>query len=287
MDTESINAIASSFEAKGALQDDDVFMLIATFNHEMLGNVVDAPNCTDKQTCKNNCCSIMIDIPHCLAKKYIDDGRLNPDDLRRGDVFAWKLNASTVTSKCVFFSPEIYGCRIYVDDLNSRPPQCAVYPAGYTAGATTCKVGAGPWIVKDEAKGNACKQLMDVYTKFCIEERLRVKEALIKGIAGTGIDNLATALSSLPPWSIAGVKDTWTGLKPLLAEGKSFSFKAFCPAGCTTDYFACTSLCKVASRDFVQFLNDVLPNLIKDRDMKEDYTIMELKEFSKTTGEKK
>lgn len=278
MNRTEIDQMANALESMADLDDNVVFPLIGTFNHMMLGNV-DGPNCTDRNTCNNNCCSIMIDIPQFLAQKYISAMRLRPIDVRRGDVFAWRLNVNDDTGRCVFFSPEIYGCRIYVGDLDSRPPQCAIYPAGYTTGAVACKAGAGPWNVKDEMIGLACERLMNVYKNYCLAERERVRGELLANLALTLETILTPLLDHVCPSSIAGVKDTWNGFEPLLADGKSLSTRMFCKQDCSTEFLDCECMCAEALDSFLEFLKKTLPAFIQANDMKEEYTIMELKEF--------
>lgn len=280
-----IDQLVSNLETKATLDDEDVFCLIGTFNHALLGNV-DGPNCTDRSICNNNCCSIMIDIPHVLAKKYIDEGWLAPGDVRRGDVFAWTLNVRQNTSKCVFFSPELYGCKAYVDHLDTRPPQCAVYPAGYAAGAERCKAGAGPWLVRDAATGAACERLMGVYKRYCIVERDRIKRQIVAAIPGALEGHFSRLLADTSPSSIAGIKETWSGFEPLLAEGRSFSAKQFCDAGCEIPFLECKHPCHAAASKLVTFLEGTLPAFIESRDMKEEYTLLELKEFTREQNER-
>ncbi len=280
-----IDQLASSLEAKVDLEEGEVFTMIATFNHAMLGNV-EGPNCTDRSICKNNCCSIMIDIPHSLARKYIERGQLGPGDVRRGDVFAWKLNVHQDTNKCAFFSPSLYGCRMYVDDLDARPPQCAVYPAGYTAGSAACKAGAGPWLVRDKATGAACERVMGVYKRYCLAERDRLKRDLVGSVPGALEGRFLRMLGQVNPSSIAGIKETWDGFEPLLAEGRSFSFKQFCEPGCGTAFLECKRACNAASDRLLDFLKRSVPAFIAGRDMKEEYTFMELKEFMQEEREK-
>jgi hypothetical protein len=274
----SIDQLASNLESKANLDEGDILSLISTFNHAMLGNV-DGPNCTDRSICKNNCCSIMIDIPHVLARNYIEQGRLGPGDVRRGDVFAWMLNVRSDTNKCAFFSPNIYGCRIYVDDLNTRPPQCAVYPAGYTTGAARCKAGAGPWLVKDVATGIASERLMGAYKKFCLAERDNIKKALVTSIPEAFEGRFLQMLGEVSPCSIVGIKETWFGFEPLLAEGRSFSFKQFCDPGCVKAFLDCNRACNSAIDRLLAFIKSTMPAFIEKRDMKEEYTLIELKEF--------
>ncbi|HME53698.1 MAG TPA: hypothetical protein VKM55_15835 [Candidatus Lokiarchaeia archaeon] len=274
-----LDQVADALESMYEMDENVIFPLIGMFNHAMLDNV-DGPNCTDRNTCNNNCCSIMIDIPQFLGRKYIEDGRLRPADLRRGDAFAWKLNVNEDTSRCVFFSPEIYGCRIYVDDLESRPPQCAIYPASYTTGAIACKAGAGPWIVKDEEIGHACERLMNVYKNYCLVERESVKGELLENIVCALETRLISLLDHACPSSIAGIKDTWAGIELLCADGRSLSTRMFCKQDCPTEFIDCDCMCTEASVSFLEFLKNVLPAFIQANDMREDYTIMELKEFA-------
>ncbi|MEX2726919.1 MAG: hypothetical protein Q6353_006680 [Candidatus Sigynarchaeum springense] len=273
-----IDQLAINLESKEILEERDVFELIAAFNHAMLGNV-EGPNCTDRSVCNNNCCSIMIDIPHLLAARYIEQGRLGSNDVRRGDVFAWKLNVNPDTNKCTFFSPSLYGCQIYVDDLDTRPPQCAVYPAGYTTGAETCKAGAGPWHVKDKTTGTACERLMAVYKRYCIAERDKLKRDLVKSVTGALEGRFARMLVQEKPSCIAGIKETWAGFEPLLAEGRSLSFKQFCEPCCSITFLECERTCAAAMDRLLDFLKRTMPAFIVARDMKDEYTFMELKEF--------
>nr|MDO8084036.1 hypothetical protein [Candidatus Sigynarchaeum springense] len=279
----TIDQLANSLGSKAKLEERDVFELIAAFNHAMLGNV-EGPNCTDRSICNDNCCSIMIDIPHLLATRYIEQGRLGTGDVRRGDVFAWKLNVRHDTNRCAFFSPAFYGCQIYVDDLNTRPPQCAVYPAGYSTGAGKCKSGAGPWFVKDKATGAACERLMVAYTRYCLDERDRMKRGLVDSIQVALEGHFARMLGQLKPSSVAGIKETWDGFEPLLAEGRSLSFKQFCLPCCPTGFFECKQVCTAACDRLLDFLNRTMPVFIARHDMKEEYTFMELKEFLEGEG---
>ncbi|MBN2152817.1 MAG: hypothetical protein JW839_15305 [Candidatus Lokiarchaeota archaeon] len=283
--TARIQQLASTLGAKADLEEGEALKLIATFNHEMLGNV-EGPDCTDRSVCTDNCCSIMIDIPQLLARRYIERAMLGPGDVRRGDVFAWKLNVRQETNRCAFYSPSLHGCRIYVDDLDARPPQCAVYPAGYTAGAAACKAGAGPWLVKDGATGAACESLMGVFKRYCLAERDRLKHDLVRSIAGALEGRFMLLLGGVSPSSVSGVKETWDGFEPLPAEGRSFSFKQFCDPGCGTAFLECEEACAPACNRLLGFLKRAMPAFIARRDMKEEYTFMELKEFMRGAGEK-
>ena len=286
MDRAEIEQVANTLESKDVLDDNVVFPLIGMFNRAMLGNV-DGPNCTDRNTCNNNCCSIMIDIPHFLALKYIEAMRLRPADVRRGDAFAWKLNVNEGTGKCVFFSPEMHGCQIYVDDLDSRPPQCAIYPAGYTTGAQACKAGAGPWTVRAEELGHACERLMTIYKDFCVVERERVKDEFLATLESELETRFARLLDHVRPSGIAGVKDTWNGIELLPADGTSLSTRMFCTRDCPTTFFDCDCMCMAAATSIVAFLKNTLPAFIRANDMKEDYTIMELKGFASKENREK
>jgi len=221
----------------------------------------------------------MIDIPDCLARQYIERGVLFPENIRRGDVFAWKLNVSSETSRCCFFSPEIYGCQIYVVALELRPPQCAIYPAGYTTGAVACKAGAGPWVVQDKEKGAACEKLLHVYRDFCLAERETCKHDLISSADYQLRGHFADLAREMPPSSIAGVKDTWHGLEPLEAEGISLTNKHACSGFCDRPYLECRSVCKPMLDDFIDMLCEVLPAFISARDMKEEYLLRDLVAF--------
>lgn len=280
MNTDEIIAFLKELETKESLTAGDILKVVRVFNHEMLGNV-EGPNCTDWNICPNNCCGIMIDIPDLLARKYISRNHLKPEEIRRGDVFTWKLDINRSTSKCCFFSEEIYGCRIYVDDLDIRPPQCAVYPAGYHEGAKKCKSGAGPWLIKSIRKGKACKKLMEIFKNYCLEERARAKDTLLERIPYSFGQDFKEELEKKKPSSIAGILDTVNGFIPLPARGMSFSFKMFCERGkpnCNKDYLECGNVCEEAGKEFIRFLLERLPIYIQEKDMKEEYILIELKD---------
>ncbi|MHA1794400.1 MAG: hypothetical protein ACTSVI_17320 [Promethearchaeota archaeon] len=282
MNVDSLKAVLKEMLDKkdqGELSNQDMFKIIDVFNHSMLDNVT-GPNCTDRNVCNDNCCGIMIDIPHFLAEKYIMEGYIKSDDVRRGDVFAWILNIHEDTDKCCFFSEDIFGCQIYVDNLSIRPPQCAVYPAGYVEGASRCKANAGPWIVKDQEVGKICEGLMNIYKDYCINERETIESSMLKNINLYIDDGLMEKVTSFAPSMIVGIKDTWDGFDVLKAEGVSLSYKEFCDKaspGCTVDYRACKSACAASANLFIDFLKKTLPIFIQERGIRENYLLMDLK----------
>ena len=277
MNAEELKVFVDKLEGIDELQDAEIQELVKILNSCMLGNII-GPDCTDKDVCKDNCCSIMIDVPYILAEKYIDKGYLKPNQLRRGDIFAWKLNISAETDKCVFFSPEIFGCEIYLTNLAIRPPQCTVYPGGYIAGKKSCKGGAGPWKIIDVEVGQLCKKLMEIYKTYSLEERESFKKKLIKDIKSR-MQNLKAKCKKVPPKTIVGIQDTWDGFIPLEAEGRSFAFKKFC-GGCEMEFMNCNNVCDRAADEFIEFLLNILPIYIEQHDMLENYLIMELKRIN-------
>ncbi len=268
--------------SKQSLDDRDVLEMASTFTPEMLGNV-DGPDCTDRATCANNCCGIMIDVPGALARHYIRKGYLEARDIRRGDAFAWKLNVNPGTGRCVFYDPAIHGCRIYIEDLASRPPQCAIYPAGYTNGTEKCKAGAGPWIIRDKEKGMACEHLMSVYTANCVREREAVKSHFINDTRAFLHPEFQAMIRESKPSTIAGIQDGWTGLEPMTTNGLSFSVKSLCEAlDCKEDFLGCERACDRLAGELVEFLLETLPGFVETNDLKEVYSILELKNSRKT-----
>ncbi|MHA1683444.1 MAG: hypothetical protein ACTSUE_21070 [Promethearchaeota archaeon] len=282
MGLEDINSFLEYLESKEHVNDEDMLELIGIFNKEMLSNV-DGPNCTDATVCDDNCCSIMIDIPDFLARRYIDLHHLNAKQVRRGDAFSWVLNVDEDTSMCCYFNPRINGCQIYLDDLSLRPPQCAVYPAGYTEGSLGCKSNAGPWVVKNKDIGNACKELMEIYKNYCLNERKRIEEEFISSLSELLDGSFDVDDCDEKPSGIAGVRDTWDGFQILHAEGKSLSFKRFCDElggigmqGCKQSYFECDRTCKSAFALFIEFMKETIPVHVKIHGIKENYSLMEL-----------
>ena len=98
--------------------------------------------------------------------------------------------------------------------------------------------------------------------------------------------NLSRYFSRVKPSEIAGVIDTWDGLRILKAEGITFSFKRFCAkvknekqASCDKSYFECNPVCKGALASFLSFLKDVLPEYVNVHGMKEAYPLMDLLSF--------
>ncbi|MEJ2252257.1 MAG: hypothetical protein P8Y97_21665, partial [Candidatus Lokiarchaeota archaeon] len=50
----------------------DIIDLIEEFN-SLMSSAISGPNCIDKDVCRGDCCSIEIDIPKVLAKRYIEE----------------------------------------------------------------------------------------------------------------------------------------------------------------------------------------------------------------------
>lgn len=252
-----------------------VLEFIATFNEVMLGNV-DGPDCIALGTCKDNCCGIMIDVPDVLARTYVERGLLGPGGVRRGDTFAWKLGTRDDTGRCVFYDPVSRGCTIYVKDLATRPPQCAIYPAGYTTGAAACKGGAGPWRVRDVTTGEACERGMQAYASWCLREREAIRASLATTIGARITASIERATPAPPPSAIAGIMDTWDGHAILPAEGRSLAFKRFC-TGCDAGFLECKAACPAALERFAGFMTGGIGRCLRDPDgLRETYTIVGL-----------
>jgi Fe-S-cluster containining protein len=184
----------------------------------------------------------MIDIPRVLAELFVTQGWLQPCQLRRGGPFAFRLGVSPETAKCVFFSPQINGCRIHFTGF--KPPQCWIYPTGFSAGVKTCKKGYD-WDIVDPQKARAAENLLEDYKAFSLEE-VRHEIELLEASFAEEDQFLRNALASLPPRKFVGLSWGYSGLEVADAGGNSLQIKSTCEAvvpDCPRDFMECPHLC--------------------------------------------
>jgi Fe-S-cluster containining protein len=215
--------------------------VIQKYNAHMRGNTT-GPNCVDPNQCRGDCCSIMIDIPRVLAELYVSQEWLEPGQLRRGGPFAFRLGVSPETAKCVFFDPEVNGCRVHFTGF--KPPQCWIYPVGFTSGVKTCKKGYD-WDIIDPEKACVAENLLEDYKEFSLEEARHEVELLEASFAEKD-QFLRNALVSLPPRKFVGFSWGYSGLEVADAGGNSLQLKSTCEVfvpDCPRDFIKCPHLC--------------------------------------------
>ncbi|MBD3188104.1 hypothetical protein GF325_14805 [Candidatus Bathyarchaeota archaeon] len=277
MSRDEVESCLDAWRDRTDLSKDDMFHLIKIFNRAMLSNVT-GPDCTDRMVCQDNCCSIMIDIPDFLAWAYVEGGYLEPHQIRRGTVFAWTLSVDPVWSDCVFLDRDSRKCRIYVENLDIRPPQCAVYPAGFIKGNQSCKGKAGPWTIIDIHVGNACKELMEIYKMHALREFKMMERSIVETLTAR-LKPVMQEIACFRPSKIAGIRDAWEGFTILEAEGISLSLSRICRRvnpKCITPFTTCKSLCNQVASFFEENIPNALATIIQEDGMKEKYLLKDL-----------
>ncbi|OLS13918.1 MAG: hypothetical protein RBG13Loki_2467 [Promethearchaeota archaeon CR_4] len=219
-----------------------ILKVIQRYNDLMQNNTI-GPNCADPTQCRGDCCSILIDVPRALIELYMKEGWLEAGHVRRGGPFAFRLGVADNTAKCIFFDPQINGCRVHFTGF--KPPQCWIYPTGFTKGEKTCKKGYS-WDIINEEKARAAEILLEEYKKFGIEDA-REEVARLKADWATLRLIVAKKLKMIPPSHFLGMTWGFEGLQPLDEAGFSLQIKRICKDGlpeCEKDFMECAVMCE-------------------------------------------
>ena len=251
----------------------------------LMKEAITGPNCIDPQVCHADCCHIMIDIPKLLAEYYIQKGYARKEDFCRGDLFSFKINVNSSNSKCIFYNKELNGCSLH--KTMHKPPQCWIYPTGFTNdpgeekkfaddGSIKCKI-AGGWKIIDAKKTTKAKSLFNEYVTYC--EKEFASETVLEKFK-TRLEPLFKSLEECSPKSVAGIVDGWDRFTILKSEGISLKLKSLCDQisedTCNCEYMECRNVCNeiidLLRRDL---LNDV-SNFTQIRGPKSSYSFLEL-----------
>lgn len=258
--------------------------LVNKYNH-LMNDAIIGPNCIDPHICHADCCHIKIDIPKLLAEFYIEKGYAEKEDFSRGDLFSFKINVNSTNSKCVFYNKELNGCSLH--KTMHKPPQCWIYPTGFTNdpeeektyaadGTIKCKIAAG-WKIIDSEKTKYAKILFDEYVAFCETE---LSSEITTEKIKNRLEGFFNSLKNFTPKSIAGVIDGWDQFTILKSEGISLKLKSLCDQiskeTCDCEYMECEHVCyeiiDLLRRDL---LKDV-SYFIKLKGPKSSYSFLEL-----------
>ncbi len=217
-------------------------VVIQRYN-ELVRNNTTGPNCVDPAKCHGDCCSIMIDVPRVLVEFYLEQGWITPPELRRGGPFAFRLGVSDRTAKCVFFDHKVNGCRLHFTGF--KPPQCWIYPTGFTKGEKTCKKGY-IWDLIDADNATKAEQLLEEYKIFSLDE-VKSEVPRLKASWTKNRPKIATKMGVIPPARFLGMNWGFEELQPLDKAGFSLQVKAICELNrgdCKKDFMDCGSMCE-------------------------------------------
>ena len=232
---------------------------------------IEGPDCINPSNCRGACCSIKIDVPKVLAKEYIRRGLASKSDFIRSDVFSFQLRLDEISSKCFLFDKSINGCKVH--NLGIKPPQCWVYPTGFSnsqTGEIKCKK-LGGWRIIDPQKTNKAENLLNKYNFLCqieakkeirkINKRLNRKERRKKS---KSIISLLDLIKNVAPCKLGGFKDMWDSFQILSAEGLSLQMRKFClkyNSSCAflpDDFFECRFICDKVAEELIQYFSRYL-----------------------------
>lgn len=228
---------------------------------------VQGPNCADPLICRGDCCSIKIDVPRGLSEEYIRRGFAKEEDFVRSNVFSFQLRFDNVKTKCFLFNKDINGCSIHFSGI--KPPQCWIYPTGFTqvdGEEKKCK-RAGGWKIIEKKKAQEASKLLEEYKNICKDEARDEIEGITKRI---NEKKIITVLKKVAPSRLGGFRDTWNEIQPLSAEGLSLQMNKFCRKynkDCKVlenNFLECNSVCELIARQLVKILKKELITFIKE-----------------------
>jgi len=249
------------------------WQILERFNLLMKGSI-EGPNCTDPKKCHGDCCSIKIDVPRVLAEWYIERGFAKETDFIRSNIFSFHLRFDENTGKCFLFDIKQNGCRVH--STGRKPPQCWIYPTGFsTHSSKECK-RLGGWRITNLKNTKEAEELLKQYVFLCqieaLKERNKIKDRLKYSIPPKKSKNSVTLVSylkSIPPSALGGFKDTWSKIKFLSAEGYSLQMKKFCKRfnpSCElseTDFLNCEHMCDKIVLNLIKYLDTHIKDYIK------------------------
>jgi Fe-S-cluster containining protein len=263
---------------------DYILEMVNKYNH-LMNDAIIGPNCIDPSICHADCCHIKIDIPRLLAEFYIENGYAKKEDFSRGDLFSFKINVNSTNSKCVFYDKGLNGCSLH--KTMYKPPQCWIYPTGFTNdpgeektfaedGTIKCKIAAG-WRITDIKKTKGAKILFDEYVAFC--EKEFTSETTTEKIKNR-LEELFNSLKNCSPKSVAGVMDGWDQFTILKSEGISLKLKSLCDQiskqMCDCEYMECEHICNEIIDSLRRDLLKEISDFIKSKGPKSSYSFLEL-----------
>ena len=244
--------------------------IIIEFNN-LMKDAITGPDCTDPSLCKGDCCSIKIDVPKILARKYIEKGFANKDDFTRSNIYSFQLRFNDDTGKCFLFDKQKNGCKVHFTEI--KPPQCWIYPTNFTSqdNNIACKKLSG-WKIEKPELALKAQELLNYYNFLCSLEARKEKVKISKRLKNS-IKNqesgLHHALRNTSPSSIGGFKDGWDSFTILPAEGISLQMKKFCLLyhhNCQylpDQFLECKSICETITLKLIEFILIEIPNYVK------------------------
>ncbi|MFX1277632.1 MAG: hypothetical protein ACFFAT_21645 [Promethearchaeota archaeon] len=274
----------------------EMFWSIIKRYNALMNFAIEGPNCIDPNICRGDCCSIKIDVPKVLAKKYIKRGYATKEDFIRSDIFSFQLRFDEETGKCFLFDKEINGCRVHNSEI--KPPQCWIYPTNFSNlenKEINCKRANG-WKIANSTKTLAAEKLLKKYIFLCqLEARKElgmINERIGKNHTKRAkklIKVLKKKIKETSPSQLGGFKDTWDSFEILPAEGLSLQMKNFCFLNnkeCqyqSADFLECKNICDRIADGLIHFLHHRLFDFVKKEgpDSNGEYPLYKLFKFNR------
>ncbi len=274
----------------------DIFWSVIKDFNKLMSVAIEGPNCIDPNICKGDCCSIKIDVPKLLAKRYIKMGFALKNDFIRGDVFSFHLRFDEKMGKCFLFDKKINGCSVH--DSGIKPPQCWIYPTNFSipknVNEVNCKRAKG-WKIIYPEKTKKAEELLKKYVFFCQIEAKKELKNINKRIGRNSsnksmekVRDLRKRIQDTAPYQLGGFIDAWNELKILSAEGISLQMKKFCQefnAKCSyilnDNFLECSSICEKIADELIKVIQENLYHFIKTNDPDTDgqYPLYKLFQF--------
>jgi hypothetical protein len=235
------------------------------------------PSCITRETCQGACCTENIDVPQALVKYYCKYGWASSSDFFRGGIFAFQIQVSSITHRCIFFDLQLNGCRLHQTHL--KPPQCALYPLKHTETSAICRMNYSVTI--DSSKEEELHSLFKQYHHCCAGEwhnrlsHLRFNWDFKR--------KFPLQLEKVRPSRLLGVQVHKDTCEPLITDNFSWSALSFCDqiqcVHVTQAYFSCEKICPRMAQLMTQVLRHQIMQFNALYGKMEYYTIEQLSQY--------
>ena len=232
---------------------------------------VSGTNCLDPNICRGACCYSSQEISYSGAKALIDADFAQKSDFIRSDTLAYRIRLTPETKRCVFFDPDLNGCRIFSSNL--RPAQCCVFPIQFNKSEHYCRMEKA-FFIETENKLEL-QEVTNKYIDLAREEALFLesKEIILQKLNV----RFRSELRKLAPKHVFGAKEIFDEIVPLTKSQISFSVMDYCNIhGCDTIYDQCLGVCEPVISLLIKDLIPALREFIKNKGPKEDYFFQSL-----------
>ncbi|UYP45659.1 hypothetical protein NEF87_001944 [Candidatus Lokiarchaeum ossiferum] len=244
--------------------------LILNINKKCTSSI-SGTNCLDSEVCQGACCYSSQEISFAGAKALIEANLAQKSDFIRSDTLAFRIRLSPETKRCIFFDPNLNGCKIFHSNL--RPAQCCVFPIQFDKTKHQCRMQKEFFI--ETADKMELKETTDRYIDLAREEALFLESE--DKISQKFNISFISELRDIPPKHLFGVKEIFDEFHPLVKSKISFSLMDFCNIhGCDTIYEQCSGVCDQVINLLISDFVPALRQFIKNKGPKEEYFFQSL-----------